>query len=39
MQTFLALVPDEQKLAIEQTAARKGWAACARSGYRRFVIG
>lgn len=27
MQTFLALAPHEQKLAIEQTAARKGWAS------------
>jgi predicted nucleotidyltransferase component of viral defense system len=27
MQTFLSLTPEEQKLAIEQTAARKGWAA------------
>jgi hypothetical protein len=27
METFLALAPTEQKLAIEQTAARKGWPA------------
>lgn len=27
MQTFLTLAPDEQKLAIEQTVARKGGAA------------